>query len=185
MSNPIKEYAKLRNSTLASLRNVQLPPGELLPLPLPVGTGAESDIEIEVALPTEAPLFIGMQLLASRSARLATGRAALLTLNFSKPAANGTRQGNVTLTVPRMATVAGAAGVHTAPLVLRAVEKTVDVRILVDRSIVEVFAAGGRAVIATRDYPEKEETAMRLWSEDGRMLLPRVDVWSMDCGWAA
>ena len=64
-------------------------------------------------------------------------------------------------------------------------EATVDVRVLVDRSIVEVFASRGRAVVSTRDYPGVDETAVRLWAPPhavAPILVRRAQVWSMGCG---
>jgi sucrose-6-phosphate hydrolase SacC (GH32 family) len=65
-------------------------------------------------------------------------------------------------------------------------EATLDLRVLVDRSIVEVFAARGRAVVSTRDYPSVDETAVRLWTSPHAPLMThihRARVWSMECGW--
>ena len=58
-------------------------------------------------------------------------------------------------------------------------------RVLVDRSIIEAFAAGGRAVVTARDYPAASETATRVWAgKEAGLRIARLDAWSMGCGWA-
>ena len=74
-------------------------------------------------------------------------------------------------------------------------ESSLSLRILVDRSIIEVFAADGRAVASARDYPSVDETGLRVWAANGDaaaatadgavggVTLESVHAWSMACGW--
>ncbi len=73
--------------------------------------------------------------------------------------------------------------VRSAPFRVGADEAELSLRVLVDRSIVEAFAGGGRAVASTREYPGEDETSVRLWSDRSSVMLSRVEVWSMGCGW--
>ena len=176
LANPISEYKTLRNGTLAELRNVQLEPRKPLWLPLPEGTGAEMDLEIDFTLGRGA-LFTGVHVLtgATNTAKRATS----LHINISAPSSTDrTRQANVTLVAPRV-----SLNVYSASIRLRAEEHSFSLRLLVDRSIVEVFAGSGRAVLTTRDYPKVDETAVQVWSTD-RAVVSNIAAWSMGCGWA-
>ena len=63
-------------------------------------------------------------------------------------------------------------------------ETTVSLRVVVDRSTVEAFAAGGRAVVSVRDFPREDETSARIRVESAVALtLENASGWSMGCGW--
>ena len=62
-----------------------------------------------------------------------------------------------------------------------------DVRLLVDRSIVEVFVAGGQVagLMATRTPNATLATAVHLFAAGGgpALTLNRLDIWELGCGW--
>jgi hypothetical protein len=111
---------------------------------------------------------------------------------------SGVRRGNLSISLPRLA--AGgkqpppAAGPGAgwavwappiAPFTLLAHETSLDLRVVIDRSTIEVWGAGGEAVVSVRDFPAKHETAVRLRNEgtSGSLVLERALGWSMGCGW--
>jgi sucrose-6-phosphate hydrolase SacC (GH32 family) len=57
--------------------------------------------------------------------------------------------------------------------------------VVLDRSVIEAFAAGGRAVLTGRDYPAQEETSAHLFVRSGSagLTFSRVDAWAMGCAW--
>ena len=59
----------------------------------------------------------------------------------------------------------GFYGVHSAPLTLR--DGTLNLRILVDNSIVEVFAEDGERVLTDLVYPAMGSNGMKLFAEGG------------------
>ena len=64
-------------------------------------------------------------------------------------------------------------------------ETALAVRVLIDRSIVEAFFAGGRAAFTERAYPHANQTAMRLAAPQSGpgVTVRRLDVFGMGCGW--
>lgn len=60
---------------------------------------------------------------------------------------------------------------------------TVTLRILVDRSSVEVFAEGGRVTITDIIFPDVTSTGVKVFSEGGRAKLERAQIWKMDSIW--
>ena len=124
-------------------------------------------------------LRFGLDLLSSKTNASATTR---LAINVSHARADGSRIGNLTLTGSRR----NATGhVVRAGWLMRPSESTVDLRVLIDRSIVEVFAAGGRAVATARDYPMEDDVGAYVWAAAGseEVTFQTISAWSMGCGW--
>ena len=63
-------------------------------------------------------------------------------------------------------------------------EDELDVRVVVDRSVVEIFVAGGRVagLMATRTPNATLATAVHVFAPAGA-LVASLDIWSMGCGW--
>ena len=62
-----------------------------------------------------------------------------------------------------------------------------EVRALVDRSVVEFFVAKGRAVLTKRAYPPEGQATVRVFSgaaAAGTVEQPRIEAFDMGCGWA-
>ena len=190
VSQPAAEYANLRDRILARRRHVPVLRGVDEAVRLhPVNAGAEMDLELEVDIPADPtePLHFGLHLLAPRQlvGRIPSPATRVsVYLGPARLAGDGARNGTLTVTSAR----GNATGlvVRSQGILVLPGEETIDLRILVDRSIVEVFAARGRAVASTRDYPAPEETGLWLWAASpstGPVRFRRVDAWSMACGW--
>ena len=67
-----------------------------------------------------------------------------------------------------------ANGIPTSPLAARRGE--IELRILVDRSSVEVFADDGRRVITDQVFPSPGSDGVRLFAEAGGVKLERLEV---------
>jgi len=65
-------------------------------------------------------------------------------------------------------------GVHAAPVELR--DGRLSLRILVDRSLVEVFAQGGERTIADQVYPAPGSDGLTVFAEGGTAVLESLDV---------
>jgi len=76
----------------------------------------------------------------------------------------------------------GFYGVHSAPLTLR--DGTLNLRILVDNSIVEVFAEGGERVLTDLVYPAIGSNGIKLFAEGGSATLEAVTVHNMRSTWS-
>ncbi|MFB9541852.1 MULTISPECIES: GH32 C-terminal domain-containing protein [Streptomyces] len=69
-------------------------------------------------------------------------------------------------------------GVQTAPL--KAKNGKVKLRILVDRSSVEVFGGSGEAVITDQIFPDPAAQGVQIFAENGSVKLDRARVWHLD-----
>jgi fructan beta-fructosidase len=56
-------------------------------------------------------------------------------------------------------------------------------RVLLDNSVVEVFANDGEAVLTAQFFAEKEETGMQLFADGGKAKLVNLQLWPMKSIW--
>src|SRR4051812_4175806 len=81
------------------------------------------------------------------------------------------------------AALAGFPGVHSAPVALR--DGRLDLRILVDRSLVEVFAQGGERTIADQVYPTPGSDGLKVFATGGSATLESLDIRELRTTWGA
>lgn len=67
---------------------------------------------------------------------------------------------------------------------LDAVNKKITLRILVDRSIVEVFANRGEAAITAQIFPAAGSNELSFFAKGGKAVLTRLDIWKLNSIWA-
>jgi levanase len=79
------------------------------------------------------------------------------------------------------ASMTGFYGIHSTPLTLR--DGTLNLRILVDNSIVEVFAEGGERVLTDLVYPAKGSDGVKLFAEGGTVGIDALTVNQMRSTW--
>lgn len=79
------------------------------------------------------------------------------------------------------ASVPGFYGIHSAPLTLR--DGTLELRILVDHSIVEVFAEGGERVLTDLVYPATGSNGVKLFAQGGTAAIDSLAVHQMRSTW--
>ena len=77
----------------------------------------------------------------------------------------------------------GFPGVHSAPVALH--DGRLDLRILVDRSLVEVFADGGRRVIADQVYPTPGAEGVKVFAQGGTASFESLVVDQLRSTWGA
>jgi sucrose-6-phosphate hydrolase SacC (GH32 family) len=75
----------------------------------------------------------------------------------------------------------GFYGVHSAPLRLR--DGTLNLRILVDNSLVEVFAEEGERVLTDLVYPAAGSDGLKVFAEGGTAALDAITVHKMRSTW--
>lgn len=73
------------------------------------------------------------------------------------------------------------AGRHSARL--RPEGGRLRLRILVDRSVVEVFAGGGKVAITDRVFPGPESTGLSLYDESGSARVASLTAWKLRSAW--
>ncbi len=72
-------------------------------------------------------------------------------------------------------------GIHAAPLSIP--DNRLKMRILVDRSSIEVFAEDGKRVLTERIFPGKNTTGLRLYTKEGSARLDTITVWPLESVW--
>ena len=69
--------------------------------------------------------------------------------------------------------------VEAGPLELKP-DEPLELRVFVDKSVVEVFANGGRQAVARRLYPSRKDSiGVALFSRGGSLKVPSVEAWEM------
>jgi fructan beta-fructosidase len=71
--------------------------------------------------------------------------------------------------------------VEFAPLKLQS--GTVTLRVLVDRSSVEVFANNGRVTITDQIFPDRSSQAVQVFSDGGGAQLQKITIWKLKSIW--
>ena len=79
------------------------------------------------------------------------------------------------------AELAGFPGVHSAPVALR--DGRLNLRILVDRSLVEVFAQGGERTISDQVYPTPGSDGLKVFATGGTSTLESLDIRELRTAW--
>ena len=140
---PVEALRSLRTlPPVASMRASQLQPHATTPLPSGAA-GARLDVELAFAPPFAAGSSFGLSVL---------GGAANVTVDLAPDAQCGNHS---TMRAPKAVDTACAnltIGTYHGPFRFR-VDEPLHVRVLVDSSIVESFAADGRAAVTARAYP--------------------------------
>jgi hypothetical protein len=111
------------------------------------------------------------------SSKFEIGATSVL-VNVSRAAEDGSRNGVLGIRLP-------AEGPWERPFKLFAGETHVDLQVLVDRSVVEVWVAGGRATIQGRSYGAVGHTAVHLIAREMPVVIAKYSIYSMGCGWTS
>jgi levanase len=59
----------------------------------------------------------------------------------------------------------------------------VTLRVLVDRSSVEVFANNGRVTITDQIFPDRSSRAVQVFTDGGRAKLQHITIWKLKSIW--
>jgi len=76
--------------------------------------------------------------------------------------------------------------INGGPLALRATQDELQVRIIVDGSVIEAYWDGGRAAMTSRSYPpasSMEEAGLKISAVGGGGLAVDVQAWEMGSAW--
>ena len=184
VTNPIQEYAALRTGTLARGTDLQLLPGAPLHTPsLAPGAGAAIDILVALNLTAGEALAFELQLLADQqggsmnaTSGLEIGAGSLGVNVSATTTADGSRRG--------LLSYRGTTYHGTQPFTVLKGEATVELRVLVDRVIVEAFAQHGRAQLTAHEWGAEGNTAVHMRSAGTQpAVLSTYEIFGMGCGW--
>ena len=199
LGRPAAEYVGLRNGTLRNGSGLALtqPAGRGnrlgTQISLPEGAGTAIDLLVSFRLPTTMnhTVVFTVQVLAeplgtSASPPPPSGMGTPgIAVSVSPPSPNGTRTALVSRIADTGASVNAGTG-STGPepcFPILATETTLDVRVLVDRSIAEFFVQGGRVAMTQRGYPRQGDAAVILSASFAGAVVDRFAVYDMGCGW--
>ena len=175
--------------SLVQRTGLRLVPGKLYTPQLPINSGTALDIELTIALPATGSTNVELQVLASATGghvNQSSGYevdAATISLNVSGCMGDGLRSGAL---VWRGRNTGPTNGGRGTPFTILSGEQSVHLRVLVDRSVVEVFAGGGRAHIVAGEFADVGHTFVHmLASGSSPVAVGNLSIWSMDCGWSS
>jgi sucrose-6-phosphate hydrolase SacC (GH32 family) len=162
---PLRELNALRSGAPYELRSQSVSGERLLP-----ATGTTLDIEA-VCRPQSASKF-GLKVLTGPNGdETVIGFDVAARRLYIDRTKSGTAAG----------TMAGFYGVHSAPLDLR--DTTLNLRVLIDNSIVEVFAEDGERVLTDLVYPAMGSNGLKLFAEGGTAALDALTIRQMRSIW--
>lgn len=217
LSNPVEEYASLRNGTLASVHGLALAGGEVTPHLVVAAGAASADLEASFTVQNNSAAifgflaFVGSDNRAVVRVRVSIGELDATGLrhgsvNVSTDGdyvnASGTRFGGCThhfisgsmpadLSLEQAALCGGNFTIADKPAVGETrsnASVVVRIRALLDRTTVESFVAGGRAVVTatTREAAARKASGLALFgtAEVGNVKVD-ARLYSMGCGWLA
>ena len=174
VSNPVAEYIKLHNATFAkNTAFSSIDGGAKVTLPVPAAAGGALDLFVSFDTSTwqNAHKDFGVTVRSNMS----------LTFSITAPDAAGTRVASGTMLEIRDTRKEGIK--FEMVKVLKG--ETLDVRMLVDRPIIEVFIQGGRAAAVVQAPFSPTATAVEIFN-DGPLPIygvKNVSAFSMGCGW--
>ena len=190
-SYPVEEYAtKLRGATILSEHQATaLASGAKRRLRLPRGAGGALDLLVSFDVNRTRGGF-GV---AVRASPYTTAEAALVVTvqSISEPDAAGGRNATILFAPPtagdalrRTAQNATYHAIKTVPLLSG--EKTLDIRVLVDRPAIEAFVQGGRTSFVTADTPFTEaNSSVHVFNSGAHpVVVHSLEAYEMGCGWS-
>jgi beta-fructofuranosidase len=177
---PVAALTSLRG-TGTHLADVGLPANDEVVVD---GVGGDAVELIAVIEPGAAPM-VEMNVLRSPQRQEVTRIAFYRERGFADRFGGGGRQSLISLDTSYSSVAADVTcrAPETAPVFLAA-DEALELRVFVDRSIVEVFV-NGRQCVAARVYPDRDDSigvSFRSQGVDSR--LARLDSWPMDSIWA-
>lgn len=169
LQEPVEEIAALRRGNV-HFENLKIPANGELPLPGAKGNAIEIRAVVEVQKATQ----IGLRVLRSPDGAEETVVSFYPSTNtLSLDTSRSSLRPEAHLRAP-----------ETGILALKEGEP-LELRIFIDRSVIEVFA-NGRQALVTRMYPERaDSTGIQLFTRGAEAQVRSMDVWQMQDIWAA
>ena len=185
VSFPVPELTKLRGAAVLENHSLgPVAPGALATLPLPAAVGGSADVLLSFSMHNAAAEGFGVAVRAPPHAYAGVA-AVTMTVDRIGPAdVAGSR--NISLSFvtpdPKMDHDSNA----NATVLLLKGESTLDVRVLVDKSIVEFFVQRGRvAYVACDNFYSAANSSVHVFNSGptATVGVSNVSVFPMGCGW--
>jgi len=184
LSVPVDEISALRGEVLGSHRATTIAAGDSLSVFSTGKTSLTFDIEVDIALPSKAPVSVKISAMATGPDPAKNQTQYLLLLNITTPdASTGLRE--VTAVHCALPSCQWDGARDRYRFMLPDTEKSLLVRLLGDRTIIETFIASGRAVMTSKVPVDVNiASAFVLSSSQSAVTVNKVSAWNMGCGWA-
>lgn len=179
ISYPVAEYSNLRNATF--LEDEEFGPiaaGNLKTIPVPQDAGAAADLSVRFDVQQFEDTCSGFGVAVRANSTSVRDGAFAIVFDVTAPDAKGERVAKIYFS--KQARV----GQYKASVKVMPGE-SLDVRLLVDRPIVEVFIQGGRAALVYTDTFDPAKTSMHIFNHGTTPVLSgiKVSAYGMSCGW--
>ena len=186
VSFPVPEYTLLRTHAVMQHQNLGVVgPGVLKTLPLPAGVGGSADILLSFELRDAVTAADGFGLAVRAPSRAYAGAAAVtMTVNHVGASdADGNRNVSMSFVTPDPKADHDS-NANATVLLLRG--EALDVRVLIDKSVVEFFVMGGRAAYVACDvfYSLANSSVHIFNAGTAPVTVSNVSAYQMGCGWA-
>ncbi len=168
-SAPVKQLTKLRKAKPVDLSSTRLLPGTTTLRK----KGASGDtVEIHASFTARNADKFGVKV------RVGNGQKTVIGYDVFRQGiyVDRTKSGDVGFSASFPST-------EFAPLKLRA-NGRVKLRILVDRSSVEVFADNGRVTVTDQIFPDRSSQKIQVFSNGGRAQLSDLKIWQLKSSWS-
>ena len=184
-SFPVPELTKLRTKTIMqreSLGHVG-PNASLRTLPLPVGVGGAADVLLSFTWTDIAASDFGVAVRAPANEYVGVAAVVMTVDEIGASDASGRRNVSVSFVTPDPK-VDHDSNANATVLLLP--NETLDVRVLIDKSIVEFFVMGGRAAfVATDKFYSEVNSSIHVFNTGAApVAVTNVSAYQMGCGWA-
>jgi hypothetical protein len=187
-SFPVEEYAtKLRNATVIDEKSSMLASGAKRTLALPHGAGGMLDFLVSFAVNSSATGGFGV---AVRAPPGATAGAALIVTvqSISKADAAGTRNATIVFS-PAGSSVVRLTPTNETYIAAKTVPvlagESLDLRILIDRPVIEAFVNGGRTSYVTADTAYSDDnSSVHIFAGASSVAIESVEAHTVGCGWS-
>jgi sucrose-6-phosphate hydrolase SacC (GH32 family) len=182
---PVKELASLRQDVLGTHQSASATATKPLALFDDTKTSLSFDIEADVTLPSTAVTF-GVAIMASSSADAEVFLKVVV--GESTGTANGLRTVNISTGVPGATPKAPYSYLNATFSFQLPEADTIALRVLADRTTVEVFVGSGRGVITTGvlspGMQDLTHNKAFIFTEEASLEIKSATAWAMGCGWA-
>jgi sucrose-6-phosphate hydrolase SacC (GH32 family) len=184
ISFPVPELTKLRIKAIMHHKSLGRvgPNASLRTLPLPAGVGGSADVLLSFTWTDIAAAGFGVAVRAPQNGYVGAA-AVIMTVDRIGPSdASGHRNVSLSFVTPEPKIDHDSNAKATVLLLPR---ETLDVRVLIDKSIVEFFVMGGRAAYVACDkfYSEANSSVHIFNTGAVPVTVPNVSAYQMGCGW--
>lgn len=189
LSAPVQELAGLRGDTIGAITSpTTVQPSAPLALVKPAAPTAtlSYDMTADFALPSASTFLVQLSLLSAGPNPAHDETALLFSISATAPSApTGSRNATVFQCSCDSHGCCNDPNARTYTFALPPGQASINVRVLVDVNVAELFVADGRAAYTTSAHAGSPgQSGVYITAPDAPVRVNNASVWSMGCGWA-